>query len=67
LIEAVTEEHSDEVLDTAGSCRNAQVDVPCVSLSEFSLNEHESHDWDGSDDEVSDIIDETSDPNWDSL
>jgi hypothetical protein len=67
LIEAVTEEHSDEVLDTEGSCRNAQVDVPCVSLSEFSLNEHESHDWDGSDDEVSDIIDETSDPDWDSL
>lgn len=64
LIEAVTEEHSDEVLDTEGS---AQVDAPCVSLSEFSLIEHDSYDWDSSEDEVSDIIDETSDLDWDSL
>jgi hypothetical protein len=62
LIEPVAEEHSDEVLDTEGYCRNAQMDAPPLSLSEFSLNEHESHDWDGSDDEV----DETSDLDWDS-
>jgi hypothetical protein len=67
LIEAVTEEHSDEVLDMEGSSQNAQVDAPCVNLSEFSLNEHESHDWDGSDDDVNDINDETSDSDWDFL
>jgi hypothetical protein len=67
LVEAITEEHSDDVVDTKGFCQNAQVDTPCVNLSEFSLNERESHDWDGSDDEVNDLSDETSDPDLDFL
>jgi hypothetical protein len=64
LAEAVTEEHSDEVPDAEGASQNTQVVPPCVDLSEFSLNEHENHDWDGSDgdpEQVDDIRDEASD------
>jgi hypothetical protein len=66
LAEAITatEECPDEVPDTEGSRPNAQVDVPSLELSEFSLNEHENHNWDSSEEEgepVSDIDDETSD------
>jgi hypothetical protein len=61
LTEAVAEEHSDEVLDTEESRQLAQVDAASVNLSEFSLNEHENHDWDGSDDDHERVDDETSD------
>ena len=65
LAEAVTEEHSDEVLDTAGS---TQADLPSVGLSEFSLHEHENHDWDDSDSNHEQVIDdEACDLDLDSL
>jgi hypothetical protein len=71
LAEVVTEEHADEVPDTEGSCQNTRVDHPNIDLSEFSLNEHENHDWDGSDgdgehEQVDDTKDGASDLDWDS-
>jgi hypothetical protein len=70
LIEAVTEEHSDEVLDTEGSRQHVEVDAATVNLLEYSLNEHENHDWDGSDDDherVDDVDDDSSYLDLDSL
>jgi hypothetical protein len=47
------------------------VNHPNIDLSEFSLNEHENHDWDGSDgdgkhEQVDDTKDGDSDIDWDS-
>ena len=66
LAEAITatEEYSDEVPDTEGTRPSAQVDVPSLNPSEFSLNEHENHDWDSSEGEgepACEISDDNSD------
>jgi hypothetical protein len=67
LAEAVTEEHSDKILDMEGTCQNTQVDAPSFDTSEFSLNENENHDWDSSDHDHNYINDETSDLDLDCL
>ena len=65
-----TEEHFDDVPDVEESHQDSQLHVPSVNMSEFSLNEHENHDWDNPEEEGergSEINDEGSDLGTDSL